>query len=261
MYFRAQSLSQTLFRSQPMELLPTRLNPNPLKTTVVEIRIGTSLTKEKMLAAFFEVFSSILPKIETTNIPEESRRDPGLAYVSDYIFSNNSFKLGFGPRSISFEINGEYPLWPAYFSFIKETYSKINDLNIINSIERIGLRYGSLLNLNESSVGVVNLNFDLLPSDTFGSVLFNTYTATLLRENCSIFVQFINDAQFILNNAPSSQIPEKGFYIDIDAYKTFSDQGTTSYSDVIDIIEKLHSEEKKLFFSLLTDEVKHKYIA
>lgn len=225
-----------------MSLLPKELTPNPLLISAVEIRFSSKIDENSLLTKILSSFSIELPKFSTGKIPKEIKiKEEQFKYAADYILSNDTYSLSFSNNVMLFEIVGEYPFWNNYYEFIKKQINIFFALDIIDKIERIGVRYASLLDSNENLSVVIKHN-SLLSLDGYDEniVLFRV---DLKKNNYNFHIQIIKNAK-----ADSQKISKIGLFVDIDASYTST---ILPNDDILRIINELHQEEKSIFFSML----------
>lgn len=225
--------------------LPKSISPNPLFISTIELRFVTSLGRLELFQLMYSKFSKILPIVEEGNIPHDLKmQDENLKYQPDFIFKNDDFSLSFGTKNVSFEHISEYKLWPTYFSFVKDCLSKIFEMNFIGNIERCGVRYGSVFdNIIDPTIALKEV-----PNMEFKGVtgILDAFKVVFREEEKMLYLQI----------SPSSKVQKNdvvkiGMYIDIDASFT---KAILPNNEVFSIIEKLHVDQKQLFFGLLKDE-------
>jgi uncharacterized protein (TIGR04255 family) len=223
--------------------LPKKIFPNPLIISTVELRFISDLDRSDALSKFFPIYSGELSKFSNSKIPEELRTNhEQFMFSSDYTLSNDQYSLSFSNKVIVIEANGDYPFWDHYFTFIKNQLSKLFALNVLKKIERIGVRYGSILNHNESLSTILKYNpaFNILGFEE-DLILIRS---DLKRNGKNLHLQIAKNAKTERNG-----ITKSGTLIDIDAsYNNSIDPTEKVYT----LIDELHTEEKSLFFELLT---------
>lgn len=224
--------------------VPKSISPNPLFTSTIEIRFVTKLNRLELLQKMSSVFTNKFPTLEEGKIPQELKeQEEHFKYSPDYIYKNEDFALAFGTKSISFEHVSEYKFWPTYFEFIKNCLDKILELNFIDKIERCGVRYGSILDgmhkPHEILISVPELMINNLSSDFAG------FQSVFKTEISTLFLQISTNAKL-----EKSGITRSGLYIDIDSSYT---KEIIPNREIFDIIDKLHSDQKQLFFGLLNE--------
>lgn len=224
--------------------LPTEITPNPLILTPVELRFDIQPNKTNFFSDFYRLFSTELPKLDGVQVqfPKEIKeQNPNLRFQPDYKLSNDNYSVSIGQYSFLIETLGNYPLWNNYFSFIKNQVQKLFELNIIQNITRIGVRYGSIFQ-NTSAKQVL---------EYFPHISIPDYTEKTIVQSAFDFIK--DDISLRLQIAENAVLtkPDKimvGTYIDIDASYNSPHEPN---ENVLDIIERLHSAEKELFYKIL----------
>ena len=227
--------------------LPSQITPNPLINSMVEIRFESSLSEEEVLPTLFPIFSKEFPKLKERHIPIEiKQQDSDLRYAANYVFSNDKYSVFIDNNVIGFEnVNNEYQLWTNYFPVIMENINTLKNLNIISKVERIGVRYSSLFeNINSfSEILTIDIKFPY-PEYVESDYVFKTQ---LKKGNVILLLQLVQ-------NATVQQIEKMktGILIDIDASISDNIENSTN-EHIFSLINQLHFEEKKLFFSLINE--------
>lgn len=220
--------------------LPVEISPNPLVISTVELRFTSTLNEESVLPTIFPIFSKELPSLSNSKIPRElANSDEVFKYSPDFTLSNESYSMSISNRVISFENVNEYTLWDNYFSFIKKQLKTLFELNIITTIERIGVRYGSIFDDSFDQILRFNPTFSI---DGYDESLVHNRTE-FKKNNITLTLQIAKAAKIIRNS--KTQI---GTLIDIDASYT---NGPEFKDDIFQLIDELHTAEKTLFFELL----------
>jgi len=224
--------------------LPKEISPNPLIISSIEVRFISDLDEANVLGTFFPVFSKELEKLSTGKIPSKIRKvQEHLKYFPDYTLSNNKYSVSFSNKAILFENVGEYTFWDNYFDFVKKQLTKLFSLKIIKKIERIGVRYASILKQEENLNNILK-HYPVFSINGFDEQLVLIRTDLKKNKN-NLHLQIARNAKTELNG-----IVKNGLLIDIDA----SNSNIIEQDDeiVFKIIDELHSDEKSLFFELLT---------
>ena len=228
--------------------LPKKISPNPLLISSIELRFVSKSNKDLMLAALFPVFSDELPILSTSKIPAELRVQEQFKYAGDYSFSNDVYSLSFSDKVVVIEVIGEYPLWDSFFSFVKNQFSKLLKTNLMETIERIGVRYASVLDhteeLNKILTHIPRFNIENFEEDL---ILVRT---DLKRNGKNLHLQIVKNAKIERN-----KIVKNGTFIDIDAsYKGPIEPNERIFKE----ITELHSLQKDLFFELISKDYLNK---
>jgi len=230
--------------------LPIEISPNPLVTSTIEVRYYSKIGSNKLFNLVYKAFMQELPNFEQNTLPQGIKEtNPQFKYAPDYILSNENYKLSFSNNVLSFENVAEYKLWGNYFPFISKSIKAFFELGHIDYVERIGVRYASVLDKTQSASEVIN---DVPAINVEGyDQKFEHYRSNLKKDNISILLQIFDNAKAAKNGVNSS-----GVYIDIDASFTGKlDKNEGAFLDeVLKYVDKLHSIEKELFFSLMKPE-------
>ena len=225
--------------------IPTKITPCPIVDAIAELRFVTNLPDDAVFGVIYNKFHNEFEeteKLPVLQLPEAFRsQDPNLIYTPHYKLHKGDYIMQVGPKVFSLANVKEYVGWDTFSDKIKETFEKLSELGIVDSIERFGLRYINLfadINIYEKSMLQIQLE---------GKNLFkndNNLTIVMKTGDFASKLVMVNNAQVKL------QIPEKttkGSIIDIDV----SLERKIKFENINELIENAHKEEKKLFFSLL----------
>lgn len=225
--------------------LPVEISPNPLVTSTIELRFSSQAPSNSLFPAVYKAFLNDLPSFELSNLPTEIKiGNPQFKYAPDYVLSNENYKLSFSNSVLSFEHVSEYQFWKNYFPFVSKCFQTFFKIVQTEYIERIGVRYASVLDKTE------NANQVLISVPSLGlsgyEQKFEHYRSFIKVGNLNLLLQIFDNAKAMKKDQTIS-----GVYIDIDA--SFNEKIVPG-QEVLNIIDKLHDEQKKLFFSLLKPE-------
>ncbi|GBD87591.1 hypothetical protein BMS3Abin03_01525 [bacterium BMS3Abin03] len=227
--------------------LPRKISPDPLLSTVVELRLTFNLKREEILNYFYPLLKDKYPKFEFIGLPTELKDKGNIQYKPDFQFKNEQFALSLSNDVLVFENIGEYPLWENYFKSIKDDLAIIGKGDFVVSIKRIGLRYISIFQNKLSLTDLCNINLDIKEPENYiqkDRVLHSTFT----KNNVKLFLR-------IYENASAQKLNKSfnGLLIDIDASQ--ADNIPQNFDEsLFTIIDKLHKEEKILFYRLLKED-------
>jgi uncharacterized protein (TIGR04255 family) len=222
--------------------LPKEISPNPLVTSTVEVRFISEIEKPKLLPLVYKKFQNDLPNLNENNIPIQIKAlDPQFKYSPDFILSNNDFSLAFGLNVISFENVADYKLWDNYYPFIITCLKGFFELGIIKHVERIGVRYASVFDHVEKIADVIT-SIPTIAVNEYEQK-FGLYRCDLVKDDVNLHLQIADNVKVTKNNKFLS-----GSYIDIDA---FFEKKIDPDGNVFTIIDKLHKQQKEVFFSLI----------
>lgn len=222
--------------------IPISIEPDLLKDSIVEIRFNS------------EIDFSLIPGLLYTKLGERGFKFTGgfqpLKGVPQQLiveppplpsFSNEVITCRLMGNSIIFNIKAKYIGWASYFSEIKSVMIAIDNLKIIQSYSRVGLRYINVLrdtNVYEKVVEDLRINLK-----SFKNVATNIKT-DIVDESFRVKLNLGNDFRIQENNELVS-------VIDIDVIR---EERMLNLNSLFDIINKAHSKESEVFFSILRPE-------
>lgn len=225
--------------------VPSSISPNPLFTSTVEIRFTSSINRFDLLNKMNSVFGDKFPMIEEGKIPYELKeQEEQFRYAADFVLKNEDFSISFSTKSISFENVSDYKYWDKYFSFIQDSLKQVFELNFIERIERCGVRYGSMLDGNKEPESIL-IDLPKLEVNQLKSK-FSGFQSIFKTDNGQLYLQISTNLKLVRDN-----VIKTGLYIDIDASNSNQFQPN---NEVFSIIDKLHTDQKELFFGLLKKE-------
>lgn len=234
--------------------VPSKVDPCPIHEAVMEVRFDSGFPEEAIFGIIYQQLNAddfeqaiSLPVI---SLPKDIRiAHPGLKYQPHYrlVSKNNDRILQIGPNVFSFAVTNTYPGWKSFLHDIKEMLERLNSSKTVKVITRMALRY---LNFFEFDIlSLSNLNFQLIGENQ---------PINLLEKNMSFKIDIpegeFNNTLTLNNNAiiQKEGVPISGTLIDIDTY--FEAPIVDFFERCEELLEKCHSSEKKLFFSLLPDD-------
>lgn len=224
--------------------LPKKISPCPILEAIVELRFDSPFPADAIFGIIYNAFKAEYPNVQELPIlqlPEIVRnKDQILKYKPYYKLSNDDkFLFQVGARTISLVSLNPYSGWGVFFGKIKNVVQRIKELEIVSAYSRVGIRYinGFDCNILEK----INLSLNMT-----GKSFIDLDSSIRLEVPTGKFISTLQ----IANNAQVTKVGAitKGSVIDIDTYID------NPASDIIDLIENGHSEEKKLFYTLLKEE-------
>ncbi len=226
--------------------LPKTLEICPIVDALLEVRFTSKINANAVFGVIYNSLQSDFPKVESLPIlqlPDNVRsNDPNLKYKPYFKVSNENFVIQIGPDVFTISSFPEYIGWQLFSELIIKVLEKIETTNIVESIQRLGIRY---INFFESNIFD---NIDLNVSIKDDGILYkNTVIRTEIDQ-----LPFLSTLQ-IANNVNVNG--KDGSIIDIDTFKTTD--LNNFFSNKKEIIDLGHSKEKELFFSLLKPDFLH----
>lgn len=227
--------------------LPVKITPCPIIEAVVEIRFKSNFPQEAIFGILYNDIKTNytgLKKLPILEIPESIRlNDVNLQYAPYYKLNKDNFILQIGAKVLSIAITEKYLSWNDFKNEILEIFRIVKQLNIINTIDRIGMRYLNLFNLDIFQKIKFKMQLD---EKEIINTQKNIIRLELLNDNINQIIQLSNNSDFKISNRLLH-----GSIIDIDTFITNIDSLDKVNESFFDV---MHEYEKKLFFSYLKDD-------
>ncbi len=224
--------------------LPQKISPCPIKEAIVEVRFESEIPSDAVFGIFYSEFKTDYPTVDELPIlqlPEFVRKqDKTLQHKPHYKLSNNDgFLFQVGPRVVSLISVAPYSGWSEFYERLKDIVTRIGKLDVVNSYTRIGVRYINHFEINVFDVVTLQVALPGHELNNYGTSIRSEIPAGAFKST----LQISNNVDIIGNEKTT-----KCSIIDID---TFIEN---PQEDVNVLIENVHLEEKKLFFTLLKPE-------
>jgi uncharacterized protein (TIGR04255 family) len=225
--------------------IPSKID-SPVTEAVFEIRYNGNYPGEALYGILYHVFEKFPGKkaedLPIMQIPQQFRNtDPVLRYQPFYRAANGQFAFSIGPHSIVFSSFRPYTGWKAWSQFFTPIIKEIQTNKILDTVERIGLRYFDVFEGNIFD----NINAALAidgQSMLSGSTAFNT----------RIDLEGIQVVLNIGNAAVVNGIQTNDSLIDIDCIYPFDNCAADGFfASYENALEKAHHVNKQVFFGLL----------
>ncbi len=220
--------------------LPKAINPCPILDALFEVRFASNIHPSAVFGMIYNVLKNDFTKVENLAIlqlPEAVRvKDPNLKFKPHYRISNESYVTQIGPDVITISSFPKYSGWDAFSKQIFSILDRIEEIGIIDSIVRIGIRY---INFFESDIFKdIDLKVCIGEKDI-------EYKNTIIRTE--VKHETFKSSLQVANNANHNN--KLGSIIDID---TFTEQELNNFFDNKEkLVNTGHTREKELFYSLL----------
>ena len=224
-----------------------KMTPDSLISTIVEIRFMSKIPQEAIFGLVFQSLQSEYPQNTTTELVQLPRKirdeDSVLRYKALYGLNNDSVTVNIGPKVLVFNCHNGYLGWKLYYDKICSTLKKIENLNLIDTVERIGLRYvnffeGDIYPNLEATIDIMGSNYKRDSLSITWKYTAKEYISNLRIDNSATL------------NRDNNQ--KSGSVLDIDSF--FEKPFQYDYDRLIKVINDLHNEEKKLFGDILKKE-------
>lgn len=228
--------------------IPKKLNVCPIQESILEIRFSTEYPDDAIFGMVYYKVKELFPneKIEqlpVQNIPEQIRKlDPNFKYLANQRIVKDNLSFSVGPRSIVFGNHKNYVGWDSWSLFFNKIIEKINETDLLSNVERIGLRYVNLFEVNIFN----HVNIELLINS---NKILNETTNIRTELNVGRLIQILQIGNAV--NVTSNNTTKKASIIDIDCIFNFDKE--ENFREYPKILDDLHLKEKELFFRILKD--------
>jgi uncharacterized protein (TIGR04255 family) len=236
--------------------VPIQLKIIPILEAVYEVRFETDMPTDTVSGIIFKEFSSDYSDAITLpvkTLPVELREnDINLKYQPHMKMTSNDgkFVLQFGQRVISLHFaTPHYDRFENFYSNIITVSKRLDKLNIPREVVRIGLRYVDFFEENlvtGYSFEKLSLDVDIAKKGAGENFSCSTsFTDSLAKHK----VQFFKDYAITHNSKE-----KLGDLIDLDA-AVLNVGDCQNFEDSAKRISPVHEEQKKIFFSLIGEEI------
>lgn len=231
--------------------VPIKISPCPIIESVVELKFESKTPPMVIPGIVYDKLKGtfpILEKLPVMEFPSAIRdNDPNFKYSPYFRMRNKDFIVQIGPRCFSVLCPKEYKGWTLFKKQIEEVFQVINGLKIIDQPIRLGVRYINFFD-NKNIFEKIKIKLELASYKLIGDDIKNVVHTELVVGNFRSVIQLANNAT--LNST------EKGSTVDIDIS---TDDTSIILKDFVDIVEKAHETEKKIFFGVLKEDFINEY--
>jgi len=233
--------------------IPSKITPDCILESISELRFTSKIPEEAVFGSIYGHFKNRFTNFEnlqTLQIPEQIRKsDSNLIYAPLYKLNFDDIFIQIGPRSLSFHSTDKYIGWTAFSNRIHELISEILKLDIIENVQRVGIRYINYFEtktiLKDSNLSLNFNKFSLQP--TAHSIILN-YS----KQDIGLTLRIYENANVSINKKGSFD-NKVGSVIDIDSFINNPNLTMNDANKLMGLLTRTHEAEKELFFSLLSD--------
>ncbi len=228
-------------------MLPRRLRPDPIIDATVEIRFTPLIDKNAVFGVLYFSLKDVFPSVENlpiVQLPEIMReQDPLFAFRPLYRLYNDNYQVQIGYNVLSIHSLGEYPGWDKFSEVIFNVLKKVQPLEVIGNINRLGVRYISFFEVNIFKELILQLSVPNYPKTDYHTIL----RMELPSDRYVNILQLSNKAII-----QKSGLSITGSIVDIDT--NIIENMPDFFTEMKEHINKAHQAEKDLFYSLLKPE-------
>jgi uncharacterized protein (TIGR04255 family) len=247
-------------RQMPVTRLPTKLKKEPLFDAVFELRFGTAnpypSTAIASILYAHELSSSGKPpqieRLQNSEIPTAVRiADPNLKYLPLLRARIDNFNLLIGDSAILIGIRLPYAGWENFKPIIIRTVNAILKSNVIVRIERYSMKYADMIEGEGNDQNLKRVNLNLSIGDHKIASEQTMVRVELRRSEFIDIIQIVSEAKINIENVGT----KSGLLIDVDSIVEYhTDKLTLFMEELPDRLDRLHTENKYMFFQSLTEE-------
>jgi len=235
--------------------LPTKLNNEPLVDAVFEIRFLSSVHASSIIPGV--LYSKLagdksLESLPTEQIPKNIRdTDPNLRYAPVSRLNWDKFYISVSDRSVMVSCIHPYAGWSAFKRAIVEVLTLINDIEVIDSVERYSMKYVDIIESDNlaTQVNMVNMNVSLADH-----LLTKEAVQVRMEIPEGNFIKIIQVATGAAVKLPHSD-EKLGVVIDVDIIAPLEKVSFSKLlSDIESRLDVIHKMNKSNFFGCLKPE-------
>ncbi|KLT73586.1 hypothetical protein PL75_01140 [Neisseria arctica] len=243
--------------------LSTRLKAEPLIDAIFECRLTTKTNI--LLSGVFPgiLFSSLkdeeklLERLPSYDIPEFIKQNEiNVKYLPLIKIKLSDYNILIGDNSVSISCIPPYKGWENFKSKIESILSILIDNSLIDTIERISLKYVNLIETENLTNHVDLVNISLSIGDE--KLTNQPYQIRMDSKKNGV----INILQIISNAIHKDKNNvKKGLVIDIDSIKIIENQSIDSLkSNLKNDLDEIHNINKSIFLNCLKNETIKGYL-
>ena len=230
--------------------MPLRLEKCPLVDALIEIRFESSIIGSAKFGIIYNLirndYKGPVTNLPILQVPEQIRKNyPNLKFKPLYRIEAEKYIIQIGDDVLCISSKIPYTGWGEFSSRTIELIKKISGENIINRVLRIGHRY---VNFFEGDI----MDKLTISKPTISGYQTNNILVRTEIRDCDDFIDTVQITNSAMYKSPFNTDTLLGSLIDIDSFKEY---GNNYFLENLESeINKVHTCEKNMFFSLLTEE-------
>ncbi len=230
--------------------LPLSIDPCPISESVFEIRYQPRVPVDAVFGILYSLvgkyFKDPPVSLPILQLPEAIRtQNPDLAYQPHYRLGNGNLILSIGPKTLTFSNIRPYMGWGKWSSFFESLLDDIKTSNVINYVERTGLRY-----INVFDKGILsNIELEIKLKDKVLLDESTTFRSEILDSGLIKILQIGSTVSISTDGKERT-----GSLIDIDCITNLNESADDFFKHYREVASLSHTKEKELFYDLLKPE-------
>lgn len=229
--------------------IPNRIENCPLIDALIELRFDPQIDKSAVFGVIYNAvkdeYRGSVERLPVLQLPESVREiDPNLKYKPLYRLSNDQFILQIGSDVVSVSSKMPYVGWSTFSKHTLSLLKRIEETGVVKRFVRLGHRY---INFFEQPIeNRLTMSFRM----TEGFESRNLTIRTEVSDG-----DYVNTLQFLSNAKYCHPLDgeRRGSVIDIDTFREYVNDSFMQHME--SEIDGAHKSEKKLFFSLLNQDL------
>lgn len=232
---------------------PSRLRRDPILEAICEIRFDSESSNLAALlpGLLFKRLGSSYPRLErlpVADLPVEIRDAvPDSIHQPHFRLHGDMGIVQIAERKISVaSAHEKYPGWTTFRPLVCEAWNAVLETGLITAVNRVSVKFVNMLDISDEMMlsDVMAMRIHLGEAE-IGLEPFQFTTETASNDHISV-LQIVNPAKATFPNGSS----RTGMLLDVDTIKVV-DEGVPT-TEVGTLLDAAHDEEKRVFFSLLT---------
>lgn len=236
--------------------LPIKITPDSIRDSIIEIKYSSHIPFEVLVGFIYNALDDSYKYTNQPNIPTINQQIAAQQGLVEFqlggqnLFFTDTIKLDIRPNSLIFNCLNGYKGWSTYKADIEKTLEQISKIKEIEKYNRIGVRYISEYpKTNITNCTKFNFSFGIpqIVSDTY---IFRT---EFMSNSFRVILALQHQAQVLtgkLNNDVAETKPISIIDIDVIA----DNLSIKSHSELLLLIDQVHTTEKEIFFSIMNEE-------
>jgi len=240
-----------------MTRIPVRLEHDAIADCVIEVRFcpTSGSTSDLLPGLLYREFKADYPEIAKTaeaQLPKQVREiNQALKAAPIVLLKGARGHVGIADEAIQLRYSRPYPGWPVIKLQAQKLFKALLDTGLIKELSRVSALYTNVLTAGRDQFDLTSLEVGLsLPGDLARRGPGTSIRFEVEGETSISVVQIQTGATAVFNQGSAHEEKLTGLMLRID---TISTEKIDDLNALMLSLEHVHSDEKRVFFSLLTD--------
>lgn len=235
-------------------MAPARLAADPIVDAVIELRFDSHDPEagDILPGALYQQLKSRYGKLESlplSQMPAQARRqDPSLAIQPTRRLRGDRYGVFIGDQVIGISALAPYGGWADFRERAVEVFDAVNALDLVSRPTRYAIKYVNHIPCEPTDSGLDKLNVSVSVGD-YSLAQRSTHVRTEFQKNGYVVILQVATHIYWPPNTPQQR---HGVILDIDVIK--QEPVPAFFDEVGTNLDKIHTAEKEVFFSLIAAE-------